>query len=100
MAFARVAVVLSLGCALFVVSQPLSAAATKKKSTKPDPALATIDTVLRSELAGEVDRRGQLAEALRQQPDSAVARWQAGFVLDGNAWRSFDHTPSKGAEFN
>jgi hypothetical protein len=93
MAFKRVAVVLSLGCALFVLSQPISAGAAKKKPTKTDPALPTVEKVLRAEVTGEVDRRGQLAETLKQHPDSPLARWQAGFIKNGNSWQPFD-TPT------
>src|SRR5262245_32346425 len=90
MAFKRVAVVLSLGCVLFVISEPFSVAETKKKAAKSDPALPKVENVLRSEVAGQVDRRGQLTETLKEQPGSTFARWQAGFVKDGDSWRSFD----------
>lgn len=50
--------------------------------------------MLRDETAGQVDRRVRLADALALQPDSAIARWQAGFVRDGLVWRSFDEPQS------
>src|SRR6516164_7190912 len=90
MAVKQIGVVLSFSCLLFAIIQPASAAGTKKKPTKSDPALPTVEKVLRVEVAGVVDRRSQLAETLKQQPDSAVARWQAGFVKDGDSWKSFD----------
>src|SRR5689334_17563720 len=90
MAFTRVAVVLSLGCVFLAIGQPRSIAAPKKKAPKIDPALPAVEKVLRAETAGPIDRHGQLAAALKQHPDSAAARWQAGFVKDGGSWRSFD----------
>src|SRR6266481_1902316 len=79
-----------LGSFLFLLSGPASAAGKKKAAAKPEPAPAAVEKVLRAEVAGAVDRRGQLAEALQQQPDSAAARWQAGFLKDGDSWRSYD----------
>src|SRR5262245_39129147 len=69
------------------------AAGKKKTAEKPDAMAATVERVLRSEVAGPIDRRAQLAEPLKLQPDSAVARWQAGFVRDADTWRSFDGGP-------
>lgn len=96
MAFKRVAVVLSLGCGLLFIGQSPSAAGTKKKPMKPEPALPAVEKVLKAEVAGEVDRRDQLADTLKQYPDSAAARWQAGFVREGNIWHSFDAPNSSG----
>jgi hypothetical protein len=93
MAVKRITVVLSFSCLVFAISQPTSAAGTKKKPTKSDPALPTVEKVLRAEVAGQVDRRGQLAETLKHHADSATARWQGGFVKDGDTWRSFDESP-------
>jgi hypothetical protein len=89
-----------VAAACFVVT-PASAAAKKKSANKPDPAITAVEKVLRSEVAGPVDRRGQLADTLKQQPDSGAARWQAGFVRDGKLWRSFDNPapPVGGSEF-
>jgi hypothetical protein len=67
-----------------------SFAAGKKAVAKPDPVAAAVETVLREETAGPVNRRQRLTESLASHPDSAVARWQAGFVRDGQVWRSFD----------
>jgi hypothetical protein len=99
MAFERVAVVLSLGCVLVLIGQSPSAAATKKKAARSDPALPTVEKVLRAEVAGGTDRREQLAATLKEYPDSVPARWQAGFVKVGDSWRSFDevrHSDSAG----
>src|SRR5579863_4138729 len=90
------------GLMLFVCGTLLSALASsapaKKAAAKVDPALPAVDRVLRAELEGPVDRRQQLAAALEQNPDSATARWQAGFVRSGNQWRSFDEpVPSTAA---
>jgi hypothetical protein len=74
---------------VLLVAAPASPAG-KKSAAKPDLALSAVEKVLRAETAGEVDRRGQLAETLNQQADAPAARWQAGFVRDGNSWRSFD----------
>lgn len=63
----------------------------KKTFVKPDPA---VEKVLRAEVAGPVNRREQLADALSQRPDSASARWQAGFVKVADSWRSFDELPT------
>src|SRR5262249_18486333 len=76
--------------ATLIVGTPAPAAGKKKSAEKSDAAAATVEKVLRSEVAEPVDRRAQLADALKQQPDSAAARWQAGFVKDGGSWRSFD----------
>ncbi len=89
MVFKRIVIVLSLGCVFFLISEPPSNAATKK-TAKSDPASSAVEKVLRAEVAGDVDRRSQLAQTLKQQPDSPPARWQAGFVKDGDSWRSFD----------
>ncbi|MGE5194342.1 MAG: polymorphic toxin-type HINT domain-containing protein [Deltaproteobacteria bacterium] len=75
---------------ILMAADPAPAAAKKKPAAKPDPAPVAVERVLRSEVAGKVDRRMQLAETLKQQPDSPSARWQAGFVKDGDSWRSFD----------
>ena len=88
--------VVVIGCAAIAVS---GWAATPKKTGKSDdPGRETVEKVLRAEVAGQVDRRGQLAETLERDPNSAAARWQAGFVRDGDAWRSFDATVSVAAE--
>ncbi len=70
------------------------AAAKKKTAQKSDPSPAAVEKVLRAEIAGEVDRRSQLADVLSSQPDVATARWQAGYVRDGKSWRSFDEPPA------
>src|SRR5437899_10793691 len=72
------------------IAAPSSAAEKKKTAVKPDSAPGGVEKVLRAEVTGVVDRRDQLAETLKQQPDSPAARWQAGFVKDGDSWRSFD----------
>jgi len=64
--------------------------AEKKSTPKSDPASSVVERVLRAEIAGPVDRRIELADAVREQPDSSLARWQSGFVRSGNQWRSFD----------
>jgi len=76
-------------CGSIVSSLAFSAPA-KKAAVKTDPALPAVERVLRTEVAGEVDRRTQLAATLEQNPDSSAARWQAGYVRDGKQWRSFD----------
>jgi hypothetical protein len=81
-----------------VLSAVPAAAAGKKKSADKPEAAPAVEKVLRSEVAGAVDRRGQLAETLKQQPDSPAARWQAGFVRDGNAWRSYDEPAPNDAQ--
>lgn len=81
--------------------QPATA---KKSVTGADPAWPAVERVLRAELEGlsgayvPVDRREQLAAVLEQSPDSAAARWQSGFVRNGNQWRSFDETAPLTAE--
>lgn len=62
--------------------------------SKADPAVGVIEKTLRAEAAGEVDRREQLTDVLREQPDFSAARWQAGFVREGKTWRSFDESPA------
>jgi hypothetical protein len=85
---------LSLAYGLCFLAESSAAAGKKKAAEKSDPGLTAVERVLRAESAGEVDRRGQLAETLKQHPDSVASRWQAGFVRDGDAWHSFDATPS------
>jgi len=75
---------------VLLAAVPASAAEKKKAAARIDPALGAVEKVLRAELVGQIDRRGQLAETLKQHPDSPVARWQAGFLKQGNFWRSFD----------
>lgn len=86
----RVAAVVVAGGMSLIVSS--ASAAGQKAAAKRDPAAAAVDAVLSDESAGQVDRRERLAEAIARQPNSAVARWQAGFVLDGVVWRSFDES--------
>jgi hypothetical protein len=96
-------VIRSVALILFVpllVALPSFAAAKKKALDKPDQAVGTVDSVLRSEVAGQVDRRERLASTLEQNPDSVSARWQAGFVRAGNQWRSFDEISQSTAESN
>ncbi len=69
------------------------AATPKKKTAKSDLVSAKVEQVLKAEVAGDVDRREQLAATLEQEPNSPPARWQSGFVKDSDAWRSFDETP-------
>jgi hypothetical protein len=85
-----VAVVLFFGCILIVDSPSASAADRKTGAQNLDPAARTVDNILRAEAAGVVDRRTQLAETLKQYPEAASARWQAGFVKDGGSWLAFD----------
>jgi hypothetical protein len=87
-----------VGCCFCLPRAPAEAAGKKKSADKPDAAAAAVEKVLRSEVAGPVDRRGQLAETLKQQPGSAAARWQAGFVRDGNMWRSYDESALNDAQ--
>ena len=75
---------------IFLIAGPSFAAGKKKSADKPDPAIGTVEKVLRAEVDGQVDRRERLGSTLEQNPDSAVARWQAGFVRDAYSWQSFD----------
>src|SRR5579862_6704589 len=54
----------------------------KKPPAKADPSLAAVESALRAEVAGQVNRRERLAEALEGKSDAPAARWQAGFVRD------------------
>ena len=76
-------------CGTFLSTHAFSAAG-KKAAAKADPAVPAVEKALRAEVVGQVDRRAQLASTLEQHPDSGAARWQAGYVRDGNQWRSFD----------
>ena len=71
------------------------AAAEKKAAAKADPALPEVERALRAEATGDIDRRSQLAATLDQHPDSAVARWQAGYLRLGKQWQSFDALPQE-----
>lgn len=89
----RFALVLA-ACALCV---PASSAP-KKSAPRPDPGVPAVEKVLRDEIAGEVDRRGRLADTLASHPESAAARWQSGFVREENTWRPFDDPSSAAGE--
>ena len=65
-------------------------AAAPKKPAKVDPGRDAVEKVLRAEIAGQVDRRMQLADELQAHPDSPSARWQAGFLRSGGSWKGFD----------
>src|SRR5690349_20624254 len=78
---------------ILLITGSISAAAKKKTVEKPDPGLAAVEKVLRAEVAGQVDRREQLAGTVHERPNSLSARWQAGFVRDRGLWRSFDEAP-------
>lgn len=67
-------------------------AASPKKIVKVDPGRDAAEKALRAEVAGQVDRRENLARALIEAPESQAVRWQAGFVRDGKTWRSFDES--------
>jgi hypothetical protein len=80
-----------------VLSHDAAPAAGKKASPKSDPGSAVVEKVLRAEVAGQVDRRNQLAGALQEVADSHCVHWQAGFVREGNVWRSFDEFSAAGS---
>ena len=65
-------------------------AAAPKRLVKVDVGRDAVEKVLRAEVAGPVDRRDQLAETLKTEPNSAIARWQAGFLRTGNHWIRFE----------
>ncbi len=71
-----------------------SSAAGKKPAAKSDAAATEVEAVLRDEAAGRVDRRERLGHTLAQHPDSALARWQAGFVSVGDTWQPFEKQQS------
>ncbi|MBI3866719.1 MAG: hypothetical protein HY290_32965 [Planctomycetia bacterium] len=73
-------------------------AATPKKPEKPDSARASVEKVLRVEIAGRVDRREQLTGTLKALPESSLARWQAGFVRTASTWQSYDAASTSGAD--
>ena len=82
------------GRVLPIVSLCINAlAAAPKKFPKSRPGRNAVDSVLRSEVAGEVNRREKLCGALEELSDSSAVRWQAGFIRDGKSWRSFDEFP-------
>ncbi len=87
------AVLVATGIGLNLAAAPIAG---KKVSPKADPGLPAVEKVLRAEVAGQVDRRNQLAGALQEVADSQSVRWQAGFVRDGNSWRSFDDFSATG----
>jgi hypothetical protein len=87
---------LALVSVVFLIATPSPAAGKKKSASKTDAAPGAVEKVLRAEVAGAVDRRMQLAGTLKEHPDSAAARWQAGFIKDGDAWRSFDQPERSG----
>ena len=66
---------LTLSSIAFLVAAPVVAAGKKKTALKTGASSAAVEKVLRAEVAGEVDRRRQLAETLNQHPDSPLARW-------------------------
>src|SRR5262245_51549199 len=90
---------------LFVVSlcfmtATTSAAGKKKRADKPDPARTVIESVLKAEFAGPVDRRRELEKTIAASSDSAGARGQGGYARDGGLWRSYDDPPLAAAGMN
>src|SRR5262245_8722669 len=75
---------------LAIIATSASGAGKKKPVDRADPGLATVEQVLRAEVAGQVDRRKQLAGIVEERSESPAARWQAGYVRDGNVWRSYE----------
>jgi hypothetical protein len=61
-----------------------------------DPAAEAVAAVLKSEALAPIDRRPLLAGALAEYPNSEPARWQAGYVRDGEVWRAFEEPPDSG----
>lgn len=50
----------------------------------------TLERVLRGESLAAVDRRAQLDGVLNAAKPAPAARWQAGYVKDGQSWRPFE----------
>ena len=81
------AAVLVLGCGCIIVCQSTAAAAGRKTAGATDAAAPAVESVLRAEAEGRIDRRERLADALQLAPDSPRARWQAGYVRNGDWWQ-------------
>ncbi|HTI51575.1 MAG TPA: polymorphic toxin-type HINT domain-containing protein, partial [Planctomycetaceae bacterium] len=77
-----------LVCGVWFSAIPVEAARPASTPTAADN--PDVARVLRDEVAGAVDRRSSLAELLRSRSDLATPHWQAGFVREGESWRSFD----------
>jgi hypothetical protein len=76
---------------------PVQAAA-PKKGDKGDTARDAVTKVLRHEMFATVDRRAELEQTLVKHPDSNRARWQAGYVHDGDTWRPAEQPGKSTAE--
>lgn len=65
-----------------------------RKIENRDAAQAAVQQALREEVVSVIDRRELLGDALSQDPQSDVLRWQSGFVREGKMWRSYDEPVS------
>src|SRR4051794_26354537 len=83
---------------VIAAAAPLAAQSPVRKSAKADAAQRAIEQVLLRETASRVDRREELGDAMRQQPDSDQLRWQSGYIRDGRIWRSFDALGASSAD--
>ncbi|MFN0053816.1 MAG: polymorphic toxin-type HINT domain-containing protein [Planctomycetales bacterium] len=81
-----------------VLLWPVTGQGAKRAAREPDRSNSPdVTRVLRAEVAGSVDRRQALEGALKESPTLASARWQSGFVKQGNDWVSFDAVSSGSA---
>src|SRR5262245_26927342 len=83
---------------LCLITTSADAVPKKKTVERTDAALESVRQVLQAEVVGAVDRRAQLAGALKEQPAAPAPRWQAGYIREDNRWRSFDEPPLSTAE--
>ena len=79
---------------VFLISGVSLAAGKKKSPDGSHPDEGAVNKVLRAEVVGQIDRRSLLADMLRDQPDSSIARWQAGYIRVGKSWQPFEATPA------
>lgn len=78
-------------CLLLGLCLSLSAAhGAKPGGTSAADDQSEVARVLQNEIGGPSDRRAALGKLLQLPSVSEAVQWQAGFVRDGEEWRSFD----------
>ena len=83
-----------VGAVCCLVAHALAAPSAEQKRA----ARQLVEHALEHEASGEVSsKQTLLAEALKQLPDFAPARWQSGFVKLDNRWTKVDEAPQAAA---
>ncbi|HVV99361.1 MAG TPA: hypothetical protein VHB77_03405, partial [Planctomycetaceae bacterium] len=65
----------------------------KPRAERRDSGADEVKLVLQREQNAPIDRRAELQDVLKRQPDLGEARWQSGYVDVGGAWQSYAARP-------